>query len=104
MLTRVPRDPGIARRIVHLVPAFMRMSKTSLVADAVARIPLTGLDHTSRRVLAQTDVDGATNEIVRLRPLLEGRILPGGWSPPLRCTSYASTPTGWSPSSTPPTC
>jgi predicted transposase YbfD/YdcC len=30
------------------------------------------MDHTSRRVLAQVDVDGKTNEITRLRPLLEG--------------------------------
>jgi predicted transposase YbfD/YdcC len=30
------------------------------------------MDHTSRGVLAQTDVDHATNEITRFRPLLEG--------------------------------
>jgi predicted transposase YbfD/YdcC len=32
---------------------------------------LAAMDHTSRAVLAQTDVDHATNEIARFRPLLE---------------------------------
>jgi hypothetical protein len=29
------------------------------------------MDHTSRAVLAQTEVDGKTNEITRFRPLLD---------------------------------
>jgi hypothetical protein len=43
VLTRVPLDPGISRQVAHLVPAFTRISKTSLAADAVARSPLTVL-------------------------------------------------------------
>jgi predicted transposase YbfD/YdcC len=35
------------------------------------------MDHTTRAVLAQTDVDGTTNEITRLRPLLDGLDLTG---------------------------
>jgi predicted transposase YbfD/YdcC len=34
--------------------------------------PLAVMDHTSRGVLAQTDVDHTTNEITRFRPLLDG--------------------------------
>jgi predicted transposase YbfD/YdcC len=30
------------------------------------------MDHTSRAVFGQTDVDGPTNEIARFRPLLDG--------------------------------
>ena len=30
------------------------------------------MDHTSRAVLAQADVEATTNEIARFRPLLEG--------------------------------
>ena len=33
---------------------------------------LAAMDHTSRAVLAQTDVDATTNEIARFRPLLDG--------------------------------
>jgi hypothetical protein len=35
------------------------------------------MDHTTRAVLAQTEVDGKTNEIIRFRPLLEGLDLAG---------------------------
>jgi predicted transposase YbfD/YdcC len=35
------------------------------------------LDHTSRAVLGQVDVDGKTNEIARFRPLLDGLDLAG---------------------------
>jgi predicted transposase YbfD/YdcC len=35
------------------------------------------MDHTTRAVLGQTDVDGTTNEIARFRPLLEGLDLAG---------------------------
>jgi predicted transposase YbfD/YdcC len=35
------------------------------------------MDHTSRAVLAQTDVEATTNEITRFRPLLEGLDLTG---------------------------
>jgi predicted transposase YbfD/YdcC len=38
---------------------------------------LAAMDHTTRAVLAQTDVDGKTNEITRLRPLLDGLDLIG---------------------------
>jgi hypothetical protein len=33
---------------------------------------LAAMDHATHAVLAQTDVDGRTNEIARLRPLLDG--------------------------------
>jgi hypothetical protein len=33
---------------------------------------LAAMDHTSRAVLAQTDVEATTNQIARFRPLLEG--------------------------------
>jgi predicted transposase YbfD/YdcC len=39
---------------------------------------LAAMDHTSRAVLGQTDVDGETNEIARFRPLLNGLDL-AGW-------------------------
>jgi hypothetical protein len=61
------------------------------------------MDHTSRGVLAQTGVDGKTNEITQFRPLLERLDLTSTVSPPTRCTPNASTPNGWSPRSTPPT-
>jgi predicted transposase YbfD/YdcC len=35
------------------------------------------MDHTTRAVLAQTDVDGTTNEITRFRPLLDRLDLTG---------------------------
>ena len=35
------------------------------------------MDHTSRAVLGQTDVDATTNEIARFQPLLEGLDLAG---------------------------
>jgi hypothetical protein len=35
------------------------------------------MDHTSRAILAQTDVDDTTNEITQFRPLLEGLDLAG---------------------------
>jgi predicted transposase YbfD/YdcC len=38
---------------------------------------LAAMDHTTRAVLGQTDVDGTTNEIARFRPLLEGLDLAG---------------------------
>jgi predicted transposase YbfD/YdcC len=38
---------------------------------------LAAMDHTTRAVLAQTEVDGKTNEITRLRPLLDGLDLTG---------------------------
>jgi DDE_Tnp_1-associated len=65
---------------------------------------LVAMDHTTGAVLAQTDVEATTNEIARFRPLLDGLTSPGGSSLPMRCTPNASTPTGWSPASTPPTC
>jgi Transposase DDE domain len=38
---------------------------------------LAAMDHTSRAVLAQADVDDTTNEVTRFRPLLEGLDLAG---------------------------
>ncbi|HEV8648845.1 MAG TPA: ISAs1 family transposase [Actinomycetes bacterium] len=38
---------------------------------------LAAMDHTTRAVLAQTDVDGTTNEITRFRPLLDRLDLTG---------------------------
>ena len=61
------------------------------------------MDHTSRAVLGQADVDGKTNEITRFRPLLEGWTLPVAVVPPMRSTPSVSAPAGWSPPSTPPT-
>jgi hypothetical protein len=39
--------------------------------------PLAAMDHTSRAVLGQAEVDSKTNEITRFRPLLEGLDLAG---------------------------
>jgi hypothetical protein len=39
---------------------------------------LAAMDHTSRAVLAQTDVD-TSNEITQFQPLLETWTLPDGW-------------------------
>jgi hypothetical protein len=64
---------------------------------------LAAMDHTSCAVLGQTDVDHTTNEIARFRPYWTGWTSPGGSSPPTHCTPIATTPTGWSPPSTPPT-
>jgi len=38
---------------------------------------LAAMDHTSRAVLGQADIDHTTNEIARFRPLLEGLDLAG---------------------------
>jgi hypothetical protein len=65
---------------------------------------LAAMDHTSRAVLAQADVDGTTNEIPQFQPLLDGVELSGAVIPPTRSTPSTPTPTGWSASSTPPTC
>jgi len=65
---------------------------------------LAAMDHTTRAILAQTDVDATTNEITAFQPLLEAWTLRGGSSPPTRCTPSTTTPTGWSPTGTPPTC
>jgi hypothetical protein len=62
------------------------------------------MDHTTRAVLAQTDAEATTNEIARSGHSWTGWTSPVGSSLPMRCTSNASTPTGWSPNSTPPTC
>jgi 5-methylcytosine-specific restriction endonuclease McrBC regulatory subunit McrC len=56
VLTRVPLDPGIARRVAHLMPAFTRISKTSLVADAVSRIPMTALSKRYESALGLAEV------------------------------------------------
>jgi 5-methylcytosine-specific restriction endonuclease McrBC regulatory subunit McrC len=56
VLTRVPLDPGIARRVAHLMPAFTRISTTSLAADAVARIPLTALTKRYESALGLAEV------------------------------------------------
>jgi hypothetical protein len=63
---------------------------------------LAAMDHPSCAVLGQTDVDHHQRD----RPvpaLLDGWTSPGGSSPPTHCTPIATTPTGWSPPSTPPT-
>jgi predicted transposase YbfD/YdcC len=62
------------------------------------------MDHTSRGVLAQTQVDTKSNEITGFRPLLEGLDLAGQVLTADAMHTNASTPTGWSPASTPPTC
>jgi hypothetical protein len=64
---------------------------------------LAAMDHTSCAVLGRTDVDHTTNEIARFRPLLDGLDLAGRVITPTHCTPIATTPTGWSPPSTPPT-
>jgi hypothetical protein len=65
---------------------------------------LAAMDHTTLAVLAQTNIDRTTNEIARLRPLLEGLDLAGRVVTADALPPSASTPTGWSPTSTPPTC
>jgi 5-methylcytosine-specific restriction enzyme subunit McrC len=56
VLTRVPLKSGIARRITHLMPAFSRISRTSLAADAGARIPLTVVTKRSASALGLAEV------------------------------------------------
>jgi hypothetical protein len=62
------------------------------------------MDHTSGAVLAQTDVEATTNEIARFQPLLDRLDLAGQVVTADALHTRASTPTGWSPTSTPPTC
>jgi hypothetical protein len=52
------------------------------------------MEHASRAVLAQIEVDAKTNEITQFQPLLERLDLAGRSSPPTPCTPSAPTPTG----------
>jgi 5-methylcytosine-specific restriction endonuclease McrBC regulatory subunit McrC len=56
VLARVPLGPGIARRVARLMPAFARISRTPLAAEAVARIPLTTLTRRYESALALAEV------------------------------------------------
>ena len=61
-------------------------------------------------ILIQTEVGKAAQvakDIVEITGVQQAEDVTGpydGWSPPMPCIPNASTPTGWSPSSTPPTC
>jgi hypothetical protein len=50
------------------------------------------MDHTTRTVLAQRQVDGAPGEVPVLRPLLATWTWLGWWSPPTRCTPTPTPP------------
>jgi predicted transposase YbfD/YdcC len=66
--TRPPPAPRRPRRAVAVD------GKTLRGSGQHPRLPvhlLAAMDHTSRAVLAQTEVDGKTNEITRFRPLLD---------------------------------
>jgi DDE_Tnp_1-associated len=65
---------------------------------------LAAMDHTTRAVLAQINADHTTGEIARFQPLLERLELAGRVLTADALHTSASTPTGWSPTSTPPTC
>jgi DDE_Tnp_1-associated len=58
---------------------------------------LAAMDHTTRAVLAQTDVDHTTNEIARFRPLLDSLELAGWVVTADALYTNVSMPTGWSP-------
>ena len=62
------------------------------------------MDYSSSAVLAQAEVDGRTNEITQFRPLLDGLNLAGWVATADALHTQRATPTGWSPSSRPPTC
>jgi hypothetical protein len=62
------------------------------------------MDHSSRAVLAQADVNDTTNEITRFQPLLNGVDLTGAVVTADALHTQHATPTGWSPPSMPPTC
>jgi hypothetical protein len=65
---------------------------------------LAAMNHTTRVVLAQTDVDATPTRSPSSHPCWSGWTLPGRSLPSTRCTPSTPTPTGWSPKSTPPTC
>jgi predicted transposase YbfD/YdcC len=65
---------------------------------------LAAMDHATAAVLAQADVDHTTNEIARFRPLLERLDLTDAVITADALHTQASTPTGWSPTSTPTIC
>src|SRR5512132_1753290 len=53
---------------------------------------LAAMDHASRAVLAQRQVDGAPGEVPGLRPLLACLDLTGWWSPLMRCVPTPTPP------------
>jgi predicted transposase YbfD/YdcC len=72
-----PAAPSASRRVQR---ALAVDGKTLRGSGGHARSPvhlLAAMEHANRVVLAQTDVDGKTNEIARFRPLLEGLELTG---------------------------
>jgi predicted transposase YbfD/YdcC len=65
---RLPTPPAGARRAIAVDGKTIRGSRNP---HAPARHVLAACEHTSAVVLAQTDVDGKTNEITRFAPLLD---------------------------------
>ena len=65
---RVTADAATDRRVIAVDGKTLRGSRTS---DAAARHVMAACDQVSSVVLADTDVDGKTNEITRFQPLLD---------------------------------
>jgi hypothetical protein len=65
---------------------------------------LAAMEHATRRVLAQREVEGAPGEVPGLRPLLADVDLPGRWSLPTHSKPTLMPHSSWLPSSRPTTC
>jgi hypothetical protein len=65
---------------------------------------LAAMDHTTRTVLAQRQVDGAPARSPPSNPCCTGWTWPGQSSPPTRSTPTPMLPSSWSPASRPTTC
>jgi hypothetical protein len=65
---------------------------------------LATMDHATRAVLAQRQVDGAPGEVQAWSRCWPIWISPAPWSPPTRCTPTPTPPSSWWPASRPTTC
>ena len=65
---------------------------------------LAAMDHTTRAVLAQRQVDGAPGEVPGFQPLLAASTSPQRWSPPTRSTPTPTPPSSSFPASRRTTC
>ena len=65
---------------------------------------LAAMDHATRAVLAQRQVDGAPGEVPAFRPCWPTWTSPAWWSPPTRCTPTPTRPSSWWPASRRTTC
>jgi len=83
-------QPASQLRVIAIDGKSVRGSAS---ADARCRHLLSALDHGSRMVLGQIDVDTKTNEIPMFTKLWTLSTYSARWSPPMPCTARPATPT-----------